>query len=47
MQALPVVLTSELRSHVGHSVQVKAAGGIRNYEDAAKIRACGATRILT
>ena len=34
-----------LRAHVGHSVQVKAAGGIRNYEDAAKIRAAGATRI--
>lgn len=34
-----------LRAHVGHSVQVKAAGGIRNYEDAVKIRAAGASRI--
>ncbi|MGE0538487.1 MAG: deoxyribose-phosphate aldolase [Pirellulales bacterium] len=34
-----------LRAHAGHSMQVKAAGGIRTYEDAVKIRDCGASRI--
>ncbi len=34
-----------MRAHVGPRVQVKAAGGIRNYEDAMKMIAAGASRI--
>lgn len=36
-----------MRSHVGSQVQVKASGGIRSYEDALRMIACGATRLGT
>jgi deoxyribose-phosphate aldolase len=36
-----------MRRHLGPQVQVKAAGGIRTYEDALKICRAGATRIGT
>lgn len=36
-----------MRQHCGPAVQVKAAGGIRTYEDAVRIRELGATRIGT
>ena len=36
-----------MRAVVGESIGVKAAGGIRNYADAKKMVAAGATRIGT
>ncbi len=34
-----------MREHAGPNVGIKAAGGIRTYEQAARLREAGATRI--
>ena len=36
-----------MKEHVGASVQVKASGGIRSYEDARRMIEAGATRLGT